>query len=147
MASSSSRRAHSTPIPVGPSILWALKARKSQPEWPHVGGEVGDRLGAVGQHQGPGAVGGLGDAGEGRDGAEDVRHGRAGHELHPVEEAVEVGEVEAVVVVDGDPAQLDAALLGQHEPGHEVGVVLHVGEQDGVARGQVGAGPRWRRPG
>ena len=34
IASSSSRRPHSTPIPVGPSILWALKARKSQPSRP-----------------------------------------------------------------------------------------------------------------
>ena len=31
MASSSSSRPHSTPMPVGPHILWAEKARKSAP--------------------------------------------------------------------------------------------------------------------
>ena len=62
MPSSRSPAPHSTPMPVGPSILWALKARKSTPERGHVGGEVGDRLGPVGHHDGAGPVGGLGDA-------------------------------------------------------------------------------------
>ena len=39
-------------------------------------------------------------------------------------------------------AQLDAALLLEHEPGHQVGVVLHLGEEDGVALGQVVTRPR-----
>ena len=39
-------------------------------------------------------------------------------------------EVEAVVVVERDPAQLDAALGGEDVPRHDVGVVLHLGEDD-----------------
>ena len=35
MASSSSSRPHNAPIPVGPHILWAEKARKSQPSSAH----------------------------------------------------------------------------------------------------------------
>ena len=37
------------------------------------------------------------------------------------------------MLVDTDPAQLDPAFFGEHQPGHEVGVVLHVGEEHGVA--------------
>ena len=33
------------------------------------------------------------------------------------------------------------ALLGQHQPGDQVGVVFHVGEQDGVTGTQVGPTP------
>ena len=71
----------------------------------------------------------------------------------PSSEAVEVGEVETVLVVDADPTQLDAPLLGQHQPRDDVGVVLHVGEQHDVAGAQVRPGPgggdqvdrpRWR---
>jgi hypothetical protein len=102
------------------------------PEPAHVGGDVGNGLGPVGQHQGAGTVGGLGDGRERRDGPEDVRHGRAGHELDPVHQAIEFGQVEAVLVVEADPAELDAPLLGQHQPRHDVGVVLHVGEQHHV---------------
>ena len=43
--------------------------------------------------------------------------------------------------VDAEPAQLDAGLLGQHEPGDDVGVVLHLGEHDGVAGAEVGLAP------
>ena len=65
-------------------------------------------------------------------------------ELGAVEQAVEVAQVEAVVVGDGDPAQLDAALGGEDVPRHDVGVVLHLREHDGVALAQVGACPRVR---
>ena len=42
----------------------------------------------------------------------------------------------------GDVAQVEAAqLLGEDHPGHDVGVVLHLGEQHGVARPQVGPAP------
>ena len=43
-----------------------------------------------------------------------------------VEQLVEVGEVELEVGGQRDPAQLDAALGGEHVPRHDVGVVLHV---------------------
>ena len=57
MASSSSARPHSTPMPVGPIILWAEKARKSTPSAATSTGACGTELGAVGHHHGAGAVG------------------------------------------------------------------------------------------
>ena len=42
----------------------------------------------------------------------------------------------------GDVAQVEAAqLLGEDHPGHDVGVVLHLGQQHGVAGAQVGPAP------
>ena len=58
-----------------------------------------------------------------------------------VEQLVEVREVEPEVVGHRDPAQLDAALGGEHVPRHDVGVVLHVREHD---RRRRRAG--WRGP-
>ena len=51
-------------------------------------------------------------------------------------------EVEVAVVADGDPAQLDAELVDQLVPRDDVGVVLELGEHDGVAGPQVGPAPR-----
>ncbi len=49
------------------------------------------------------------------------------------------------VTVDGDVAQVEPAqLLGEDHPGDDVGVVLHLGEQHGVAGAQVGAAPALR---
>ena len=62
--------------------------------------------------------------------------------LRAVEQLVEVGEVEQAVGGERDPAQLDAALGREDVPGHDVGVVLHLGEHDDVAFAQVGATPR-----
>ena len=41
-----------------------------------------------------------------------------------------------VVEVDVSDAHDDAALLGQHEPGDDVGVVVERGDDDLVARGE-----------
>ncbi len=67
--------------------------------------------------------------------------------LAPSSSCVEVGEVELEVVGERDPAQLDAALGGEHVPRHDVGVVLHLGEHDGIALDQVVRGPTSRRRG
>ena len=56
--------------------------------------------------------------------------------LAPSSKPVEVGEIELAVVGEGDPADLDAPLGGEHVPRHDVGVVLHVGEHDHVAGGR-----------
>ena len=45
-------------MPVGPSILWPLQARKSAPRVGHVERDVGHRLGAVDHHHRPHGVGG-----------------------------------------------------------------------------------------
>src|SRR5205814_9611298 len=103
--------------------------------------QVGGGLGGVDLHQGAGGVGRLGQRGDVVDRAQHVGHGRDPEQLGPVEEAGEVGEVEVPVGREGDPAQLDAPLGGQHVPGHDVGVVLHVGEDDDVAGAERGAAP------
>ena len=72
---------------------------------------------------------------------EHVRHGREGERLGPVEQAVEVGEVELAVLRERHPAQLDAPLGGEQVPGHDVGVVLHLGEHDDVAGARGSPGP------
>ena len=51
ISSSSSRRPQSTPMPVGPHILWPVKPRKSAPSVVHVHRHVRHRLGGVHQHQ------------------------------------------------------------------------------------------------
>ena len=85
----------------------------------------------------------VGDVAHGVDGAEHVGHGRDADELDAVDQAVEVVEHEAAVVVDRDVAQVEAAeLLGEDHPRHDVGVVLHLGQQHGVARAAGWPGPR-----
>jgi hypothetical protein len=91
-----------------------------------VGGDVRDVLARVDARQGTGRVGGIGEHPHRGDGADHVRHGRERQELRPVEQAVEIGEVQAAVVGEGDPAQLEAALGGQLLPGDDVGVVLEL---------------------
>ena len=124
-----------------PAHLVAGEAVEVTAQLGHVGHQVGAELGPVHEDQGAGVVGGVGQAADRVEGAEHVGHGGDGQELGPVELALEVGEVELAVVGDVDPAQLDAGLLGQHEPGDDVGVVLHLGEHHGVAGAQVGLAP------
>ena len=64
--------------------------------------------------------------------------------LAPAASVVEVGEIEAVVGGERNPAKFDAALGREHVPRNDVGVVLHLGEHDDIARPQVGAAPRIR---
>ena len=106
-----------------------------------VGRHVGRVLRAVDEDQGAGGVGGVGQALDGIDRAQDV--GDAGHpdELHAVDKTVEVGEVELAVVGEGQVSQLDAALFTEDEPRNQVGVVLHLREQDGVPLPEVGTAP------
>ena len=64
--------------------------------------------------------------------------------LTPVHQPLEVVEDQAAVAVDRDVAEVETAeLLGEDQPRHDVGVVLHLGEQDGVAGLQVGPAPEW----
>ena len=61
--------------------------------------------------------------------------------LTPSSSRGRLGEVEATVVGQGDEAQLEAPLGGEHLPRHDVGVVLHLGADHDVARAQVGPAP------
>ena len=113
-------------------------------ELAHVDRRVRDELRAVGHHDRAGARGPPSAIAAHRvDGAEHVRHARDADDLDAVDQPVEVVEDEAPVVVDRDVAQVEAAeLLGQDHPRHDVGVVLHLGQEHGVAGAQVGPAPR-----
>ena len=141
VASSSSARPHSAPMPDGPHILWLEKAAKSAPHACTSVTLCGHVLAGVDDGEGAGVVGGGAQLGDRVERAEDVAHRRDRHDLGAVDEAVEVGEVEPAVGGERDPAQLDAPLGGELVPRHDVGVVLHVGEHDDVAGGRGWRGP------
>ena len=100
----------------------------------HVDAEVGCALCGVDEHGHAVLMGPSDDVGH--------RVHRAQHVAH-VCEAEQAGALADVfveqvgaqqpVVADGQVAHHDAAALGLHLPGHDVGVVLHVGEQHLVA--------------
>ena len=107
-----------------------------------VGGHVRHELRGVDQAQRAGVVRGIGQLADRRERSEHVRHRGERQQLRPVEQLIEVRQIERVVVGHAEVAKLDAAFFLQHQPRHEVGVVLHLGEHDGVAFVEVGASPR-----
>ena len=119
--------------PGGPEHLVAGETDEVGVPLAHVDGEVRDGLRGVDEDLRPRGVRGVGERPDLVDRAEHVRHRGDGEQPGAVEETVEVGEVEAVVGGQRDPAQLDAALGGEDVPRHDVGVVLHLREHDGVA--------------
>ena len=132
IAFSSSRRPYSTPMPLGPSILWPENAAKSTPSaWKSTGWcgtdwqasstrQRADRLGPRDQ---------LGDRGHR---AGDVRMMAERNDFHAFVELQRV-EVDAAVVGDAVPAQRRAGAPGQLLPRDQVGVVLQLGGDDDVA--------------
>jgi hypothetical protein len=137
ISSSSSGRDPSTPTPSGPSILCPENATKSTPEVAHVDGQVRHRLAGVEHDEGTDGVGPLGELAHRVDGAEDV--GDVGEREHLGalgEQGVEVGEVEPSVGGDRHPAQGRAGAPAGLLPRDEVGVVLHLGDEDLVAGAQ-----------
>jgi hypothetical protein len=109
----------------------------------HVHGNVRDRLRAVHEDHRARGVGAFHDLGHRVDGAEDVRDMAYGDELRAAgEQLLEGSQLEQAVGADRHEAELRPGALGQHLPGDEVGVVLHLGEHDEVAGGDVGRAPR-----
>ena len=103
---------------------------------------VGHGLGGVGQDQGPGGMGPPGDLGHRVDGAEHVRHGRHGHHPGPLaQQPVQGVQVEQVVPGDRHGPDPGPGHAGHQLPGHQVGVVLHLGDQDLVALAEVAQPP------
>ena len=141
MASSSSARPHSAPMPDGPHILWLEKATKSAS---HACTSVtlwGTYWQASTMASAPAAWAAAHSSATGVSVPSTLLIAVKANTLAPSSSAVEVGEVELAVGGERDPAQLDAALGGEHVPRHDVGVVLHLREHDDVA-GARG----WRRP-
>ena len=109
----------------------------------HVDRRVRHQLRPVGHHHGAGPVGCVGDQAHRRDGPEDVRHGRHADHLDAVDQRLEVIQDQPPGIVDRDVAQLEAAeLLRQDHPRHDVGVVLHFGQEHRVTGPQVRTAPR-----
>ena len=137
-------------MPVGPNILWPLKARKSTPSSATSSGQVGHRLAGVQHRQGADLPGPPHQRGDRVDGAEHVGHVGEREDLGALgQERVEVGEVEPALVGDRHPAQGRAGAAGQLLPRDEVGVVLHLGDDDLVAGPEQRSGarpPARRRP-
>jgi hypothetical protein len=80
----------------------------------------------------------LDDLPDRRDRAERVRHVGRGNELGArTQEVGEPVEQQVPPAVDRGDLEDSAGLLGQHLPGHDVGVVLEVGDEDLVGFSQV----------
>ncbi len=100
------------------------------------------RLGAVGDDDRAGVVGHRADLGERVLGAEDVGDVGDREELRAAfEQPAQRVQIEQAVVVDRRPVDLRPDPLGQLLPGHDVRVVLHLGQQRCGRRRR-----RWRRP-
>ncbi len=114
----------------------AREGQEVDAERAHVDGAVRNELGGVGDDDGTRSVCRLDDGAEIVDRAQHVRHGRDPDEADAVDKPVELAQVEPVVLADGKVAELDPAFGGEHEPRHDVGVVLELGEQDRLALGK-----------
>lgn len=77
----------------------------------------------------------------GWDSAEHVAHRGERQHFGAVEQLIQIGEIELTVGGQADPADLDSTLLCEHLPWHDVGVVLHLGEDDHIADAEVGPTP------
>ena len=100
-------------------------------------------LGAVDQHERTGRVGHLDHLADRVDRPERVRDVGERHELRlQAEQHLEDVEPEDAVVGDRDELEVAVALLDEELPRDEVGVVLHLGQDDGVAAIDVPPAPR-----
>ena len=96
--------------------------------------QVGHGLGAVDEHERAGLVGHGHHLAHRVDGAEAVRDVVEGDELGLRAQQDLVARLdEPALVVDGHELQVGVLLLGEELPGHEVGVVLQLGQHDRVA--------------
>ena len=137
IASSSSRRPHSTPMPDGASILWPVATKKSTPSACTSTAWCGADCAPSSSTSAPTSRARATSVVDRVGGAEDVADVHERQHLRAlVDQGVEVGQVEAAVVGQREPAQRRAGALAEHLPRHEVGVVLHLGDDDLVARAE-----------
>ena len=142
MASSSSRRPHSAPIPDGPSILWPLMARKSQSSALMSMGMCGAACAASTSSSAPAswtspAISPMGLMVPSAllTMATATSFGCAG------QLGAQVVHVELPVIGDRDVVERGAGVGRQLLPGHDVGVMLQLGRDDPVALGRRSRGP------
>ena len=142
MASSSSSRPYSTPMPVGPSILWPLKARKSAPSSRTSVGKCGTLWAASTSTTAPAAWARRAISATGLIVPSTFEtEATATIFVRSVSKRVERVEDQQAVVGDRNVLEDGAGPLGQLLPGHEVGVVLHRGDEDFVAGSDVRIAP------
>ena len=129
----------------GPEHLVAAEDVEVGADLLDVDRHVRDRLRAVDQDQRAGRVGHLGHLADGVDRSEHVRDVGEGDELGPqVQQDLVHLEAQDAVVRDGHELQVAVHLLDHELPGDEIGVVLHLGQDDRVAPADVAATPRIR---
>lgn len=146
MASSRCRLPYKTPIPVGPIILWPLKAKKVGVQRLHVNGHVGDALRAIHQHQRASGVRLPGDFRHRVDRAQDIGYMGERHQPDPafIQHPGEGVHVERAVLTQRHITNRKSLFGGQHLPGHDIRVVFHDGRQHDIAGLQVGTAPGLR---
>ena len=121
-----------------------MKPTKSQPERLDVDRPVGSRLRGIEDDDRAALVRPGGQPVDRVDGPQrvgDVRE-REDLEASSVGQRVELVELQLALVIHGDCEELGAGASGDVLPGHEVGVVLHLGDEDDVARAEVVEPPR-----
>jgi len=119
------------PDPCRPEHLVGTEDQEVAAECPDVGRKVGNRLAPSASTSAPARWAASAMRAKGGIVPRTFGHRGAGDELHPVEQAIEVRQVQPVVVRPwGSSGSSNAALLSQHQPWNQVGVVLHVGQQD-----------------
>jgi hypothetical protein len=92
------------------------------------------RLAAVDEHLDAALMGDAADFLHVHHRAEHVRHVGDRHQLGAVgQRLAEIIKIEIALVVDADPDDLRALALAQEMPRHDVGVMLHDGDDDLVA--------------
>ncbi len=118
--------------------LVTRERREVDAELGHVEREMGRRLAGVEHGQRTDRARGVGELADRVDRAEHVGDVGEREDLGALgEQVVEVRQVEPALVGDADPAQGRAGAARQLLPRHEVGVVLHLGDEDLVTLAQV----------
>ena len=108
----------------------------------HIYRQVGHALRPVYQGQRPHAVRRIHQRSHRGEGAKHVGHGGKGKQARLfAEQRRQLGQVQRAVGQEWQVAQDRALLLGQHLPGDEVGVVLHLRQQDLIPGRDVGPAP------
>jgi len=120
--------------------LWAEKDEVGVPRL-HIGRDMGHVLACVDERERTGGMGGGDELVHRRNRPEHVRHGADREQSGAGEQLVEIGQVQAEVGSQRDPAHLDAPFRREHLPWHDVRVVLQVRQHDLVAGLQIRARP------